>query len=372
MSDNKNKTNVSNSNKKLSEGIDVNEIHPEDLVCLNKTPSFERVFWLTIVVMFILYMGFNFTAFFKNKTQELKVPLIGGYIEEFFATDLVRNNLSKNKEKIIYDMNLHLKNTYNQIDDELDVLFLPVERNLDVFLDFHYSVIGEYSELFAMSFGDVGALVQDKLFGSGFTKNLYLISTKLNDNYKKGIESHLSKINDIALDGLDADINIEALSRLDSDIQGNKLIQFEKLGLLAVARLGPQLLAQVSAKIANKLLVKVTAKAAAKLTVKGPATTAAVAATSVCGPFVVVCAPVAAIVTWVGADAAIITADEALHREEFKQEILVSIQSSKEVLRRKYKDLYYKAYNDFSLNVQDAYRGALFKEKRKEKIIDKL
>ncbi len=66
----------------------------------------------------------------------------------------------------------------------------------------------------------------------------------------------------------------------------------------------------------------------------------AAAGGTVCEPAVVICTPVAAIVAWVATDAAIVSADEYLNRDEFKAKILHDITMQKEELKKQLQNAY--------------------------------
>ena len=67
----------------------------------------------------------------------------------------------------------------------------------------------------------------------------------------------------------------------------------------------------------------------------------------------------------------IVTGDEYLNREDFKNEILLSVMENKEILSQQYKDLYFQSYTEFSSKIQDAYKAVELKEKKRIKIKDK-
>ena len=357
---------------------------PKDLVLPQKSESkqikwhekmskAEKIFWGTILIFFIIYIYFSMLAF-KNTPPENKNKntVIGEYIEQFIPTHKVRDNLSNNKEKLSQHINNELAGLYSQIDREVEKLFNPIESQVDTFLDFHYSVIGEYIELGTMAFGSIEEMIEDKLFGSDFYKKLEDSSIYINVQYKLSANKHISLINDLSLQDIDVELNNNALITLDYDIQHNKVVQVEKVGALAAVRLGPKVISKLTTKLVKQALLKTAVKSSAKFTTKGATATAAASAGILCGPLVWICSPVAASLAWFGTDAALVYGDEYLNRDDFKSEILSSIKDSKEELKSEYKGIYFESYEKLSLSVQNSYIEAPLKEKKRIKIKDKI
>ena len=65
---------------------------------------------------------------------------------------------------------------------------------MDDFLDFHYSVIGEYIELGNMAIGQVEEVIESKLFGPDFTNKLVVVSSDINSKYDQSVDKHISTI----------------------------------------------------------------------------------------------------------------------------------------------------------------------------------
>lgn len=354
---------------KVKEEIKTTKEKIEQKRWYEKMSKFEKIFWVTIIILFIIYIFFNILAF-KNipvQNNDRDNTIIGSYVEKFVPTDKVKNNLSENENRINKHLNIELETIYSQIDREVDYVFSPIENNVDHFLNFHYSVIGEYTELGTLALGDIEVMIRDKVFGSDFEKKLENTSENINTQYKSSIDNHLLKIKEIALEDIDIDINTDSLARLEHDIQTNKLIQFEKAGLLVAARIGPKIASKASAKLARTIVVKASAKGATKLATKSATATTAVTAGALCGPFVWICSPVAAGVAWVATDIAFVSGDEYFNRDEFKNEILASVRNNKKLLKNQYKDIYYKSYQKLSSETKKFYKEASIVERKRVK-----
>jgi hypothetical protein len=336
---------------------------------------FEKLFWLTILVLFIIFIIFQFMAISNNP----KIPIVetnttsiaGEFIEEYIVSDIMSDNLKNSQEKITKNINKELKTVYANIDREMEHLFKPVEANVDRFLDFHYSVRGEYTELGTMALGDIHELIRNKLFGDDFKNQLSQSSKYIADSYTKSMEHHLDFLHDVALKGVDTNLNSEVLLNLRGDIDANKLLQEEKLGLLVAIRFGPKLLQPLMTKLIAKGTAKVATKSASKMGTKMAATATGITASAICGPLVWVCAPIAGVSLWLATDVAVVSADEYLNREEFKEEILQSLNQKKKIMTKNYKEAYHEAFNDFSKKAEQHYAETTIQEKQRVKIKDK-
>jgi hypothetical protein len=223
-----------------------------------------------------------------------------------------------------------------------------------------------------MAMGDMQKLIREKLFGSDFAERLALSSENISKTYAQGIDRHLTLIDTYAKKDVDIELNAQALEILQRDINSSKLLQKEKLGALLAVRFGPKLMQPIVTKLVAAGTAKVATKSATKAGAKIVAAGSGVAAGTICGPFVWVCAPVAAVSLWVATDIAVVSADEYISRDDFKREILASLTDKEKILKKNYKELYYHAFNDFSKEVKQHYTDASIQEKQRVKIIDKL
>lgn len=334
-----------------------------------KMSKFEQIFWGTIVVFFVLYLGVSLLSIKnipdKESAQSKKEPIV----YEFFSTDRTKDNLTKHEQKIHESLNGEIEKIYVEIDTGIDGLFEKVEKNVDSFLDFHYSVKGEYTELGTMAFGDIEKLIEEKLFGANFHKKVESLGDGFDEKYKKGIEQHFKRMKELALEGIDTTIpeNSEAITRLNEDIKRNFLIQGTKTSTLIGAGLALKIGAVISAKIAAKAVTKGTTKAGAKMTAKMTAAGTGATAGLACGPFAWVCAPVAATALWFATDAVVVTVDESFTRDKFKLEILSLLQESKQTLKESFKASYYEEFAQFSSATKEKMKNTTLKEKRKVK-----
>lgn len=304
---------------------------------------FEKIFWLVIIIMSIVYLVAQLIAF-KNlqSYSDKKIPIITKYV--------AKENLEKYKDNISIDFQNRVSIMEMAVDNEIDKLFNRVENNLDSFLDFHYSIKGEYIELSAIITKDIGELITDKLFGEEFNKEVQDSLKTMNDIYKLNMNEHLKLIDNYALVKVDLELNANSLQTLHDEINTNKSIQEGKAGVLLLAGFSSRVIQAITTKLAAKVASKVAIK-----TGKFAASSVAGASGIVCGPLVVVCAPTAAIITWFATDAIIISGDEYFNREELKQELLKELNDNKLILKQQYNSIYSETMNKISQESKKSY-----------------
>ncbi|GAA9007589.1 hypothetical protein HpHA117_05060 [Helicobacter pylori] len=244
---------------------------------------------------------------------------------------------------------------YSKVDAQIDNLFDPIENNVDKFLDWHYSIKGDYSELalFAAKKTDLSAedavanVLQEKLLGKDYKQRLDAITKKLSKTYGSLLNQHEKFVSETALKGVDTDLsqNAKILDTLGDEVARKLKANFTGTigatagvsGLAIMAKLTPKLVAKIGAKLGAKVGGKFLAKIGT--TLSGSWT---------CGPF----APACAITLWFGSDAAINFIDEWLHRDDFKKEILNNINEMKKNLKESYKISFDNSITKFSQEFQ--------------------
>ncbi|WP_306418344.1 hypothetical protein [Helicobacter pylori] len=242
------------------------------------------------------------------------------------------------------------------INTQIDGFFDIVEYNVDKFLDWHYSIKGDYSELAlfvakktGLSAEDAMAnVLQEKLLGKDYKQRLDAITKRLSKTYASLLNQHEKFVSEAALKGVDTDLsqNAKILDTLGDEVARKLKANFTGAigatasvsGLAIAAKLTPKLVA----KIGTKLGAKVGGKFLAKIgtTLSGSWT---------CGPF----APACAITLWFGSDAAINFIDEWLYRDDFKKEILNNINEVKENLKNSYKQQFNDSFVKISQELQE-------------------
>jgi ribosomal protein L7Ae-like RNA K-turn-binding protein len=331
--------------------------------------KFEQIFWASIAIFMLVYIGFitmakiNTPKIVDENLKEIQKPIISQWITKLVPSDKMKENIGNNLDSIHKNLDEEKEKILKSIDTEIDSLFSGVENNVDSFLDVHYSVIGEYAELGAMATGEISESIKEQLFGSNFSKEVKEKSLNIDNIYIHGIKEHFNVIENIATNDVDINLNSNLIKKLKHDVEVNISTQSTKIGTILSLKFAPKVVQVISAKLAAKTIAKIATKSVAKVSTKGAVSSGAAAAGLTCGPLAWLCSPIAAGVAWFGTDAIIVSGDEYFNREEFKQEILVSLREQRKFLKKNYKEAYMKEFSKLSVKVQEKYKSANIKRK---------
>ena len=263
-------------------------------------------FWGTLLFLAIATVGLaligNFRSGGTEQTNEVAIDL----------TRLERALSASSKEA--------LRVVVPEIDPLLADAYRPVYAAIPEYVDFHYSVLGEYTELAVAAQGRIGAHLQERLF-DGFDQRFNDLVDILDEKY---IEAYASTLDAEIQAAIAADtphgVLSEAAQFVLNDAVARAEIAFPVAGAAAVFGSGG--LKALTVGIAAKLTAKLTAKAAAKGAVKGGSILAGVGGGgALCawgGPLAFGCGAVGGIGAWFLADAAIVHVDEYFNRDEFE------------------------------------------------------
>jgi len=332
----------------------------------------ERYFWFTIAILLLCHLTLHFFAMINLSEQETelsnkKQPVL----YEIILSDNAKKNLELASPILLKNMNIEIEHIQQQVDNVFDHIFQDIKNNnMDKFLDFHYSVMGEYTELGAMATGKIGKTIQEKLLGTDFKRKIQNATSQIDNEYIQAMKRHSSFIEHHAYQNVDMNLNSESIAAINNEIQKNISQQGGKIGVLLSARLIPKIVATISAKLAAKVTGKIALKAGAKLAAKSASSLTGASAGSICGPAIIICSPVFAVTAWFTTDAIITKGDESLNRKQFKAEIISLLNQQNQLLKNKYKNVYSQSLEQFSKDIKNGVSDV--KTKEKVRIKDKI
>ncbi|MEA3643333.1 MAG: hypothetical protein VBE63_25855 [Lamprobacter sp.] len=241
----------------------------------------------------------------------------------------------------------------SHVDAKIDALFAKLDRGVEAYLDWYFTVAGEYQRLGAVIAGDLPALMteqlQQRVFeDTGFQRELEAISTEAleqADVRLAGLGQGLAQ----QLSAWQADsacrpdmLNLAEVATLNRD--GLRALSAAGFGattgatVMAAGLLSKTVAAKVVGKVAAKKSFQLGATLLGKVAAKKGASAgaAALGATAVCAPAglgAIACGAVAGVATWLAADKVFVEIDEALSREEMRADILEVLNAEKETLK---------------------------------------
>jgi hypothetical protein len=262
------------------------------------------------------------------------------------------------------------RDTEKRVDTSLDQLFADVELGVDQYLDWYFTVIGEYERLAVVATGDLGQFMTEELERHLFAETRF--GERLaaaNQAIVQTSEQQMSALHQRL--GHQAEIGVQAkpcgLGELDlsafGDIERDRIRASTAAGggaLIAVT--SSKLLAKkTTAAVVGKVSAKKSFTAAAALIGKtsakkgGSILLSAAGGAAMCapgGPLAAVCGIVAGIVVWFTFDKVLIEIDEALFRDEMRSDILAVLEGEQVELANTLKDQHNASIDAMALDIQ--------------------
>lgn len=292
---------------------------------------FRRTFWATIIGLAILTLAL--TVIGSLRSGSVKVP---DFVEKLLPPPSydIPDNVVGNAVKTAAES--ARQSQVDRLDSELNKLFKPAYDAIPAYASFHYSVLGEYTELGAVALGKMSDQIEKRLF-AGLDGRVVAMSADLDQGFKRvfkevfdrEIATHVESL------GRRVEISQDSISVRDDVLSRMKVTA----PLAGVAAIGSAAAVKpVAMAVAKKLAAKTAAKAASKGVVKstgvlGSAGTGA-AVCSPGGPVAsVACAVGAGLIGWFAVDAAVINLAEFFNRDEFEAEMRTLVDEQRNKLR---------------------------------------
>ncbi len=305
----------------------------------------ERKYICIIIFLFMLYPILS-SITYDEPSQAIKTAHTKTILEILPdpISDLIKNNLDSHQQEISDLLSSSKDKMYSKVDAQIDNLFDPIENNVDKFLDWHYSLKGDYSELALFVAKKLGLSVEDALFnklqekflGADYKQRLKTMTDNISDAFISLLHQHKKDTEKIATQGV-ADIPqvVESLKNIDDRTERDLKLKMGFVAAIgATAGVGAgKLMKRLVPKLVEKLGTKLGAKVGAKFLAKfGIA--------------------VGGVLPTLGADVAFNYIDEWLHRDDFKKEILNNINEMKKNLKESYKISFDNSITKFSQEFQ--------------------
>ncbi|GAA9658343.1 hypothetical protein VN1230_03070 [Helicobacter pylori] len=295
-----------------------------------------------IIFLFMLYPILSIFTY-NEPSQAIKTAHTKTILETLpdLIPDLIKNNLDSHQQEISDLLSSSKDKMYSKVDAQIDNLFDPIENNVDKFLDWHYSLKGNYSELALLVAKKLGLSVEDALFnklqekflGADYKQRLQTMTDNISNAFISLLRQHKKDTEKIATQGV-ADIPqvVESLKNIDDRTERDlKLKMGFAAAIGATAGVGAgKLMKKLAPKLVEKLGTKLGAKFLAKFGI----------------------AVGGGVLSTLGADVAFNYIDEWLHRDDFKKEILNNINEAKKNLKESYKTGFDNSITKFSQEFQ--------------------
>ena len=339
-----------------------------------------RAFWITVFILLGFTLILVFLASLAGDEQETKSVVVApnGPSSVVSAPPSVELSPLRVEGLVQGAAQAAYLQTKKVLDRQLDLLFQPVLANVEGYADFHYSVIGEYTELFTLALkrslssrkrvqawwngenevkideqtqSTIGAYLSelDQKLHEGLEEKLYndfetrweLVVATLDAVFNETFQAELARLTKevVSAEGTDAVLSPASEVVLERTVDRAMLGKPMSATLATAAGpAGTKLVASTLAKVSAKAAAKTAGKTATKGLFGVGVGAAGAALGFTLGPVgAVVGGLTGAVAAWFAVDYAVIKVDEALTRDEFESDIRSVISERKDELHKELK-----------------------------------
>ena len=254
------------------------------------------------------------------------------------------------------------------INQGLDHIFADISAGVDGYLDWYFTVLGEYQRLATAFTEDTAAAMREQLeqhlfASSDFSNRLAVLDRSVAQQSVSGFSSFAPALAE-RLEHAPCEtgpLNLAPFRDLDRDKLKASIAATSGIGAGAITSkaLASKTAAAVAGKVAAKSSLKGGAALASKtLAKKGTSSLlSAGAGTALCapaGPLAILCGVTAGVVTWFGVDKILVEADEAFNREDMRTGILQVLVDQQAVLAEQLTQQHYLRIDDMAVSLDAA------------------
>lgn len=238
----------------------------------------------------------------------------------------------------------------NEIDTRVGQAFVPAAAGVERFLDWNFSLRGQYTQLAFMgrsavaetTFADYIGDQIDDFVGSTVAPGMADIGDALASSFDAQVRQ-IYQVQDALMTQLMATADCLTLPQPTlalGDYMDKSLVGAGSGAGIIAARASMRMGSRVVSRTATK---RVISGGFARLTGRLATSAAAGSAGALCGPFVFICAPALAAATWVGTDLLINEVDESLNREQMRADMMAVLAEDEAAIKAALKEAYARA-----------------------------
>jgi hypothetical protein len=326
--------------------------------------TFSRTFLLTILV---LAAAFYFaSARLEDVYRNIREPGVSDTAQwpnPCVPSPVIRTRLQAQLDADIEATRVQTRREADSaINQGLEHIFTDISAAVDDYLDWYFTVLGEYQRLATAFAGDAAAAMREQLeqhlfAGSDFSNQL----AALNHSIVQQSDNRFADLAPALADTLDnapcetGPVNLVPFRDLDHDRFRASIAATSGIGagIMTSKALASKTVAAVAGKVTAKASLKGgTALASKTLAKKGSSSLlSAGAGTALCapsGPLAIVCGVTAGVVTWLTVDTLLVETDEAFNREAMRADILQVLADQQAVLSEQLTQQHYARIDDMA------------------------
>jgi hypothetical protein len=244
-----------------------------------------------------------------------------------------------------------------RVEARVDEAFALAEAGVERFLDWNFSVAGQYEQLFFMAAAAAGPATFAERVGLKMDEHVTqamapalatlgdALEAELGAEIRAAYHGHAAFIDTLLAGTRCLDRAPPALD-LEGTMEKSLVGAGAGAGIIA-ARLGSRVGSKVVGRTAvRRMLAGVATRLGARLATVSQAGSGG----ALCGPMAPLCVPVIAVTAWLAVDVAINAADEALNRDDMRREMLAVLEAEREAMKAElsgqYTELAARVFNE--------------------------
>ena len=329
-----------------------------DSPALGASP-FSRYFSITMIVLLLFYLAMtqlNIGSYFAPNAMPdsaANAPIATGPLNPCVNVSAGQQQhqrqalANRAQQALTAQQQVMLTQVNSEIDRRVAQAFAPAAAGVEEFLDWNFSLRGQYTQLAFMgrsavtetTFTDyIGGQI-DSFVGSVVAEGIADVDESLTQNFNDRIQQ-VAQAQDALMAQLLASADCITLPpptlALEEHLSKSMVGAGSGAGILA-ARASMRMGSRVISRSATK---RVISGGFARLSGRVASSAAAGGAGALCGPLVILCAPALAAATWIGTDLLINEVDESLNREQMRADMMAVLASDEAAMKTALKDAY--------------------------------
>lgn len=333
---------------------------------------FSRAFSVTMIVLLLIYLALtqiNIGNYLQPREAEVVSgrPLVAPPAQDPCSNVNADRQQAQQQELVaearqaltVQQQQLQTR-IHQRIDASVERAFVPAYAGVENFLDWNFSLRGQYTQLAFMGRSAVGETSFADYIGEQIDSRVGVV-----------VQPGLAEVNDEIAEEFTA--GVQQVYQLQGELMGRLAERAQCLSLpspnlslgdymdksLVGAGSGAGVLAaRASMRMGSRVVSRTATKRVisgsfARLTGRVASSAAAGSTGALCGPLVFVCAPALAAATWIGTDLLINEADEAMNREQMHADMLLVLEEDKEAVKSGLKRAYDTALAQAAADIQE-------------------
>lgn len=333
---------------------------------------FSRAFSVTMIVLLVIYLALtqiNIGSYLQPRETETvsTLPLLPPPAEDPCSNVNAAQQQAQQQELLaearqalsVQQQQLQTR-IHQRIDASVERAFVPAYAGVENFLDWNFSLRGQYTQLAFMgrsavgetSFADYIGEQIDSRVGAVVQPGLAEVNDNIAEEFAAGVQQ-VYQVQGELMGRLAERVQCFTLPSPTlslGDYMDKSLVGAGSGAGVLAARASMRMGSRVVSRTATKRVVSGTF---ARLTGRVASSAAAGSTGALCGPLVFVCAPALAAATWIGTDLLINEADEAMNRDQMYADMLLVLEQDKEAVKAALKQAYDTALAQASADIQE-------------------